>query len=243
MNLTDNQIQSFEQPKEIFDFVGTTTILNKKTKKPINVSVEKYRDYSAFCCDTELHLRINEFSLGHIKFHSKKANRLSFKENPNYWNKKAIHVVRLQGSYHSSHKDKYKYVGTKLMQCVFEIAFLNKCNGNTYLDATCDSPLFYYKIGMRSPTKKFNEILKECLSDKKKLQYYKTIYAEDIIVKENYPHSDEESRINFGYQEMFLPKNSIKTWHKKILENPILKETKETISNKTFPILISDNKK
>jgi hypothetical protein len=215
--------------------IGTTTILNKETKKQVPASI-KVNEFG------KLILQVNEFSLGHIKFYEKTVNTRCLEKITDYYNKKSIYVKRLRGSYHDEEHKKYKYIGTKLMQCAIETSFLKGLGGKVHLQATYDSPLFYYKVEMRSPYKSFNRILEKCLF-KGKLDHYKKFYRDSYEEEGEDDDAYMNLPINFGSKDMFLPKDSIKNWHKKILENPILEKTKNAIANNKFPTLPSEDKK
>jgi hypothetical protein len=174
-----------------------------------------------------LELKVNEDTLGRIKFSKKTIKNICFKEshhsldeNINYYEKTAFYVSSLKGFF-SFEKLKYEDVGDKLMQCIFEKALLSEVDGRVVVSAYDESHLGFYRAGMRTTSKEINEILKKCILDKNEL-------------KKRRVERKKARRDVFNPEEMFLLKESILKWTEKIIKNPILEETKIAINKNEF---------
>ena len=199
--------------------VGETNVEDKKTNKLLNVLIkrdnsykpgERYRAY----------LLNSETCLGQIALVllSKSGSAL-FSKNPRlskieygriYYGKQKL-ISKIFVNYIDSLKnDKYRLVGTRLMQVAMEISYIKKCNGCVQCMAIDNSHGFYYKLGMRVQgglSKKINSLIKKELENAK---------------KENRKANTNRFFYNNSRTYMYLPKVAIDKWKKVIKFRPIL---------------------
>lgn len=102
----------------------------------------------------------------------------------------------------SSHGDKYRGAGTRLVQSVIEKSLRLGCNGRVDFNAA-ESFEFYYSIGFRSFDDSINAQLEEA-------------FQEAALEGGRVEESPMESN------QMYLPEEGISSWKETILREPIL---------------------
>lgn len=204
--------------------VGTAKAIGKLDKRVYEVAITREKlssdafSFHAYidCEDKE----VGFLSFG-VKEHSQLSNdaltrrqhygtHLNGKEIvPNGENLSKIYIGLLV----SNLNDKYKGIGTILMQAAIEDSLRKGCGGRIQLFASWNSPGFYYKLGLRAELVKLRG---EFLIDK------------NIFIKEELEQAAAENREpnTSGYnEEMYLPQEAIEMWKQKILDQPILTKT------------------
>lgn len=116
-----------------------------------------------------------------------------------------------------------KGIGTALMQAVYETSKNEGCKGKLILDASGDSPVFYYKLGLRAM---IGDNYKKACNSNKTCNYLTRL----------------NKRLDGGDFMMYLPHSAMKAWDNRVESKPILKEQPTTQEILKEPVNLQDQK-
>ncbi|MDR3623729.1 MAG: GNAT family N-acetyltransferase [Chlamydiales bacterium] len=191
---------------------GIACIYSKKENEEIPVTIVR-KDLNYGVIKFEAHL--GKELLGHIKvdwirilagrgYGSKNYSNLSdFDDYYGYGRKNIGEVDKIiVEELFSLQKQKYKGIGTALMQAAMEYGYANHCEGRLLLEASWKSHGFYYKLGMRTRSSDIDAKIASQL--------------EESFDKLNKDH---------GSCVMYMPKKARQNWVEKIRAKPIFLQT------------------
>jgi hypothetical protein len=135
--------------------IGETKILNKKLNILVDSAITKLKT------NKNKDFRYKNYVVKERIYELSKKNSLKYKPYgciKIFYKKNFIFSIRRLDSFQ---KDKYKFIGSRLMQVAIELSYLKGTYGQIELYAESQSLGFYYKLGLKTQIHETNKLIKK----------------------------------------------------------------------------------
>ena len=209
--LSDLEVQIDEEKKKFqTKECGKVTVFLKETGNPCDLNIrrrtEKYPNRYRFDLYSS-----DGSPVGNITFNLALYDGVCFwPQKPKSQSLRSLPMTRVVyvDTMFSTQKEKYKGVGTKLLQLAMEQGWAQGCEGALALSASWSSHAFHYLQGLRASDAEKNKKIAE-------------------IVRQNQSTGKIQDTSELMGVGMHLTHKAINEWKKRIRENPLLATTKE----------------